>query len=67
MAELTSKQRNALAPSKFALPKEGKYPIPDKAHARNALARASQMVKAGKLSSSSAAKVRAKAHAMLNK
>lgn len=48
---LTTKQRDRMPPSEFALPgkgegKEGKgagsYPIPDASHARNALARVSQ-------------------------
>ena len=42
MAELTSKQRNALPGSAFVYPGERKYPINDIAHARNALARVSQ-------------------------
>ena len=37
-----SKNRDTLAPSDFALPDEEKYPIPDIAHARNALARVAQ-------------------------
>src|ERR1041385_2125394 len=41
MAELSSKKRNALHESSFALPKERKYPIHDEAHAENALARSS--------------------------
>lgn len=41
MAKLTAKARNALPKKDFALP-GGRYPIEDKAHARNALARASQ-------------------------
>lgn len=41
MAKLTSKGRKALAAKTFAGPKRS-YPIPDKAHARNALARVSQ-------------------------
>ena len=44
------------------MPKERKYPMPDRAHAANAKARATQMVKRGKLSSSSAATIRAKAN-----
>jgi hypothetical protein len=48
---LSAKQRQALPSSSFALPGKGKgpkgagagsYPIPDKSHARNALARVSQ-------------------------
>jgi len=42
MAKLTSKQRNKLRKSQFALPSQRKYPINDKAHAKNALARAAQ-------------------------
>ena len=38
---LTSKARSHLKASSFALP-GGRYPIPDKAHARNALARVAQ-------------------------
>ncbi len=42
MAKLTAKRRNALPGSSFAEPKKRKYPIEDKAHARNALSRVSQ-------------------------
>lgn len=38
--ELTTKLRNSLPDSAFVFPKERKFPIHDKAHARNALARA---------------------------
>lgn len=65
MAKLKAATRNAIPTSKFALPAERKYPINDKAHAANAKARATQMVSVGKLSASSAAKIRAKANAML--
>ena len=41
MAELTTKVRKALPKASFALPGR-KYPIHDKAHARNALARVAQ-------------------------
>ena len=41
MAKLTTKARKALPKSDFALG-AGRYPIEDKAHARNALARVSQ-------------------------
>jgi len=41
MAKLTIKQRNALPDSAFAGPGRS-YPVNDKAHARNAKARASQ-------------------------
>lgn len=65
MAVLTTKKRNALPKSAFGLPGSEKYPMPDKAHARNAKARASQMVKAGKLSAASKAKIDAKANKIL--
>jgi hypothetical protein len=67
MAQLTTKARKAIPTSKFGLPGSRKYPVQDKAHARNALSRASQMVNAGKLSPASAAKIRRKANAMLGK
>jgi len=41
MARLTGKQRKKLPKSSYAIPSKRKYPIPDKAHARNALARVS--------------------------
>lgn len=42
MGKITSKGRKHMKSSTFALPKERKYPIPDAAHARNALSRVSQ-------------------------
>jgi hypothetical protein len=39
---LTSKDKKKLPKEAFALPGRRKYPIPDKAHARNALARVAQ-------------------------
>jgi len=39
MATLTTKQRNALPASDFVFPKTRSYPIPDEAHARDALSR----------------------------
>lgn len=56
MAKLTAKARNALPKKDFALG-GGRYPIEDKSHARNALARVSQHG-----SSSEKAKVRAAVH-----
>jgi hypothetical protein len=38
----SGKNRKNLKKSSFALPEEEKYPIPDIAHARNALARVAQ-------------------------
>ena len=65
MAKLTSKSRNSLATSEFGMPAARKYPMPDKSHAANAKARATQMVDAGKLSPSSKAKIVAKANKIL--
>jgi len=45
--ELTGKARKRLADSDFALPDKRKYPIMDKAHVRNALARAAQQMEKG--------------------
>ncbi len=42
MAKLTSKGRKRMKSSSFAIPSKRKYPINDKAHARNALARVAQ-------------------------
>jgi len=42
MAKLTAKKRNALPAKAFAEPGKRAYPIQDKNHARNALARVSQ-------------------------
>lgn len=42
MARLTSKGRNSLGSGSFAEPGKRKYPIEDRNHARNALARVSQ-------------------------
>jgi hypothetical protein len=65
MAKLKASQRNAEPASDFGLPGSRKYPMPDKSHAANAKARATQMVNKGKLSSASAAKIRAKANRIL--
>lgn len=65
MAKLTAKSRKSLPKSDFGLPGSKKYPMPDKAHAANAKTRAAQQVKRGNLSSSSAAKIDAKANKKL--
>jgi len=65
MAILTDKQRSKLPKKDFGLPGEKKYPMPDKAHAANAKARATQMENKGKLSPSSKAKIDAKANKVL--
>jgi hypothetical protein len=55
-----------LPKSAFALP-GGRYPVEDKAHARDAKARAAQGYKAGHLSATEKAKVDKKADAVLAK
>lgn len=67
MAKLTANKRNKLPKSEFGLPGEKKYPMPDKAHAANAKARATQMVNKGKLSESAKDKIDAKANKVLDK
>jgi len=67
MAKLTAKARKKLPSSEFGLPKERKYPMQDKGHAVAAKSRATQMVKAGKLSKSAEAKIDKKANKVLGK
>jgi hypothetical protein len=67
MSKITTKSRNALAKSEFGMPSSRKYPMPDRAHAANAKARATQEVKAGKLSPASKSKIDAKANKILAK
>ncbi len=67
MAKLTTKKRNKLKGKTFGLPSERKYPMPDKSHAANAKARATQQVKKGNLSSSQKKKIDAKANRILGK
>ena len=67
MAKLTTKKREAIPKKEFGLPGEKKYPMEDKAHARNAKARASEMEHKGKLSASSKSKIDAKANKVLGK
>lgn len=60
MADLSDKKREELPAKDFGLPEKartkdamkesGNYPMPDRAHARNAKARAAQQLKAGNLS-----------------
>ena len=60
MADLSDKKREELPAKDFGLPEKartkdakkesGNYPMPDRAHARNAKARAAQQLRAGNLS-----------------
>ena len=67
MAELNADKRNKLPAKDFAEPGKRAYPIEDKAHARNAKARASQAVRAGRMSKSEASSIGKKAAAVLKK
>ncbi|HEX6794710.1 MAG TPA: hypothetical protein VF304_12745 [Casimicrobiaceae bacterium] len=66
MARLTTQERKKLPSDKFALPGR-RYPIEDKAHARDAKARASREQNAGRLSAADEKKVDRKADAVLGK
>jgi hypothetical protein len=66
MARLSTAARKQLPASDFAGPGRS-YPVPDKAHARNAKARASQAVKAGRMSAAAERKIDAKADRKLGK
>lgn len=67
MSKLKTDEREDIPKGKFALPEERKYPIEDKAHARNAKARAAQQEKAGNLSAADKKKVDAKAKKVLGR
>lgn len=66
MAKLTSKARNDLPKGKFAGP-DRSYPVPDKSHAANAKARASEMEHKGRISKSEERRIDAKADRVLGK
>ena len=67
MAKLTTARRKALPKSSFGEPSKRAYPMPDRSHAANAKARASQAVNAGRMSTSEKEKIDAKANAVLGK
>jgi phage-related protein len=67
MSKLNASKRNKLKSSIFGLPKQRKYPMPDKAHAANAKARATQMENKGKLSESEKEKIDRKANSILGR
>jgi hypothetical protein len=67
MAKLSTKARKAIPKSEFGLPGSNKYPMPDRAHAANAKARASQQEAKGNLSPNSKAKIDAKANKILKR
>ena len=63
--KLTTAKRKSLPKSSFGEPGKRAYPMPDKAHAANAKARATQAVNAGRMSPSTKAKIDAKANRKL--
>jgi len=75
MAELSAKKRAKLPAKEFGLPEKarsteakketGNYPMPDKAHARNAKSRASQQYEKGNLTKSEKARIERKADKVL--
>lgn len=67
MSKLNAAARKRIPSSKFGEPGSRKYPMPDRSHAANAKARATQQVKAGHLSAAAAARIRAKADKILKK
>jgi hypothetical protein len=67
MAKLSSSQRKSLPKGEFALPGTRRFPVNDANHARNALARASQMEHEGRISKSTENKIDAAANRVLGK
>lgn len=67
MAVLKARTRNAFRDSMFGLPTQRKYPMPDKAHAANAKARASQQLAKGNISPAQKAQIDRKANRKLGK
>lgn len=67
MAKLTAAKRKSIPKSEFGMPGSKKYPMPDKSHAKNAKARASEMEHKGKISEGTKAKIDAKANKILGK
>jgi hypothetical protein len=65
MARLDAEDRKKLPAKDFAEPGKRAYPIEDKAHARNAKARAAQQAHAGRMSKSEEKKIDRKADAVL--
>lgn len=67
MGILSNEMRKKMPASEFGLPGSRGYPMPDASHAANAKARATQAVKAGRMSSSTKAKIDAKANKILKR
>lgn len=67
MAKLTTAKRKRLKKTTFGIPSKRAYPMPDKAHAANAKARAKQQLKKGRISKSTYSRIVAKANKKLRK
>lgn len=67
MAKLSTAARKNLPATDFGIPGKRAYPVPDKSHASNAKARATQAVEAGRMSPSTADKIKSKANRILGK
>ena len=65
MSRLTAKARKSLPKSDFGLPGSRKFPMPDRGHAVDAKGRATQAVKAGRMSKATAEKIDRKADRVL--
>lgn len=66
MSKLTSKARDDLPKGKFAGP-DRSYPVPDRSHAANAKARASEAEHKGRISKGEERQIDAKADKVLGK
>jgi hypothetical protein len=67
MSSISTKTRNSLHKAEFGLPATRQYPMPDRAHAANAKARAAQEYNAGNLSANQKAQIDAKANKILKR
>jgi hypothetical protein len=67
MGELSTRRRKSLTKAQFGLPEERKYPMPDKSHARNAMARASQQEERGTITSAEKDRIDRKADRILDR
>ena len=77
MSDLTAKKRASMPSKDFGFPEKarttdqkkesGNYPMPDKAHARNAKARASQQQNKGTITTAEEKKIDRKANTVLGK
>lgn len=67
MGRITAAKRKAMPKSEFGLPAKRGYPMPDKGHAVDAKARATQAVNAGRMSKGTESKIDAKANRVIGR